>query len=412
MRAQLTLDSDKIDSASTGYGFGYKRNATVGLNAGYYGGVFISGGALTTIADGTIALTASQTNYVERTKAGVVSKNTSGFTAGSIPMFTATTDGTDVLVVTDKRQRNVFGDLKAVGRLTLTGANDALSFTGAAANPHYLEMINTGGQGRLGIEGSSGGQLATGSSAYATVVGSTAARSLHLFANGVVGVTLDVSGNLGVGVTPKAWGANRHAIEMSGSSTGYFSCANGPVALSSNLYYDTVDRFVGNGYGGIIAISGGSIIFITTNNNSSGADAAAALTQSMKLDQNGYLYLPAMASGGTTNMHWSSTAGQLFYVTSSLRYKHDIRDLEDMDLNLLRPVRYKSNNAEVDGDGDYFGFIAEEAHEKGLVELVGYRDGVPDSFHYDRVTVPLVKAVQRQTKQIAKLAAAVGVTLH
>ncbi len=139
LRAQLTLDSDKIDYAATGYAFGYKRNATSGLNAGYYGGVISSGGSLTTIADGTIALTASQTNYVERTQAGVISKNTSGFTAGKIPMFAAVTNGTDVTGVTDKRQRNVFGDLYAVGALGVTGnatvgstAANYLQFEGAA----------------------------------------------------------------------------------------------------------------------------------------------------------------------------------------------------------------------------------------------------------------------------------------
>ena len=119
---QLALDSDKVDSAASGYGFGYKRDTTAGLNIGYYGGVFISGGALTTVADGTIALTASQTNYVERTTAGVVSKNTAGFTAGLIRMFTATTNTTDIIAIVDKRQRNVFGDLKAVGDLTVLGS--------------------------------------------------------------------------------------------------------------------------------------------------------------------------------------------------------------------------------------------------------------------------------------------------
>lgn len=120
MRAQLTLDTDKVDSAATGYAFGYKRNTTTGLTYGYYGGVFIDGGAIVTIADGTVALSAGSTNYVERTKAGVVSKNTVGFTAGSIPMATVVTGGAAITGVTDKRQDNVFGDLKVLGGTNLT----------------------------------------------------------------------------------------------------------------------------------------------------------------------------------------------------------------------------------------------------------------------------------------------------
>ena len=128
-------------------------------------------------------------------------------------------------------------------------------------------------------------------------------------------------------------------------------------------------------------------------------------TTPMQLDASGNLYLPGMSPGGTTNMHWSSANGQLFHVTSALKYKHDVRDVEDIDLSLLRPVRYKSKNKEVDGDGDFFGFIADEAHEKGLVELVTYRDGEVDSFKYDRVTPLLWKIAQQQQALITSLTA-------
>lgn len=130
LRAQLSLDSDKVDSGAVGHAFGYKRNTTAALNVGYYGGVIISGGVLTTIADGTVALTDATTNYVERTKAGVVSKNTVGFTAGQIPMFTAVTAAGAVTTVVDKRQSNVFGDQVVEGTMTAKGLVD---LSGAAA---------------------------------------------------------------------------------------------------------------------------------------------------------------------------------------------------------------------------------------------------------------------------------------
>ena len=46
-------------------------------------------GVLTAIScnAAALALSASTTNYVEATRAGVVSKNTTGFTAGSIPLY-------------------------------------------------------------------------------------------------------------------------------------------------------------------------------------------------------------------------------------------------------------------------------------------------------------------------------------
>src|SRR4051812_34322542 len=63
--------------------FAYNGDTTTGLTLGYHGGRIRSGGAVITVAASTIALSSSTTNYVEVNSAGVVSKNTSGFTAGS-----------------------------------------------------------------------------------------------------------------------------------------------------------------------------------------------------------------------------------------------------------------------------------------------------------------------------------------
>lgn len=71
----------------------------------YYGGPMRIDGTLTVIANGTVAggLTASTTNYIEATRAGVVSKNTTAFTPGSIPLYTAVTNATAVTSYTDYR---------------------------------------------------------------------------------------------------------------------------------------------------------------------------------------------------------------------------------------------------------------------------------------------------------------------
>lgn len=55
---------------------------------GYKGGIVIAAdGAVTTASAGTVVLTNGATNYVERTLAGTVSKNTTGFTTGRLPMY-------------------------------------------------------------------------------------------------------------------------------------------------------------------------------------------------------------------------------------------------------------------------------------------------------------------------------------
>src|SRR5688572_30787658 len=72
---------------------GRDRYTSSGLTWGYYGGNFLNGsGAIVSIANDTITLDPSATNYVEMDSSGVVSSNTSGFTGGSIPLYEVVTD--------------------------------------------------------------------------------------------------------------------------------------------------------------------------------------------------------------------------------------------------------------------------------------------------------------------------------
>lgn len=92
-----------FDAASMAALFGRRASTTAGLTWGYYGGDLEVDGAITSIANGTVALTASATNYVEASRAGVVSVNTTGFTAGRIPLYTVITGASTVSSYTDNR---------------------------------------------------------------------------------------------------------------------------------------------------------------------------------------------------------------------------------------------------------------------------------------------------------------------
>jgi hypothetical protein len=82
-----------LDAASQAMLFARNSASSAALTWGFYGGMINLDGVLTRIANGTIALTASATNFVEATRAGVVSTNTTGFTAGRLPLYQVTTDG-------------------------------------------------------------------------------------------------------------------------------------------------------------------------------------------------------------------------------------------------------------------------------------------------------------------------------
>jgi hypothetical protein len=53
-------------------------------------------GVLTQIGNNVLALTASSNNYIEIARTGAISRNASGFTLGSIPLYLAVTGASTV----------------------------------------------------------------------------------------------------------------------------------------------------------------------------------------------------------------------------------------------------------------------------------------------------------------------------
>jgi hypothetical protein len=112
-------------------------------------------------------------------------------------------------------------------------------------------------------------------------------------------MTLDNSGNLGLGITPSSWGPNRPTLEFGGSTQGTIAFngnnSNG-YAFWTNSYYDgSFNRYKNNGWATLLSqpSTGG----YTWNVAPSGtAGAALTFTEAMRLDLNGNLLL-----GGTSN---------------------------------------------------------------------------------------------------------------
>lgn len=143
--------------------FSMRAETTGALTWGYYGGTILLNGTYTVIVDGTIALSASSTNYIEMTTGGTVSKNTTGFTAGRIPLYQVVTDASGPTSITDKRTiYKPYGYLSIAlsdANKTLTKVesdNDHIKFTGAltagrtitlpaVAKQYFINNATTGG---------------------------------------------------------------------------------------------------------------------------------------------------------------------------------------------------------------------------------------------------------------------------
>jgi len=96
-RSVEVLDAYAVDQWAT------DPETTGGLVYGYRGGVAFNGTAYIRVAAGTVTLTPSATNYVERDTAGAVSVNTVGFSATRLPMAKVTTDAGGIVDIEDNR---------------------------------------------------------------------------------------------------------------------------------------------------------------------------------------------------------------------------------------------------------------------------------------------------------------------
>lgn len=100
----ITADAWDVDSLAKGGGhFALDADTTTGLTFGYRAGRIFNGKTVISVAAGTLALSASNTNYVECSRAGVVSSNTSAFTSGAIPLYEVVCGVSSISSTTQKK---------------------------------------------------------------------------------------------------------------------------------------------------------------------------------------------------------------------------------------------------------------------------------------------------------------------
>jgi len=120
---------------------------------------------------------------------------------------------------------------------------------------------------------------------------------------------------------------------------------------------------------------------------------AGSLSTGLSIGQTGRIILPGL--DGKTQVHpdvsYRTTDGELFYQTSSERYKTDIVNLENSlnKVNSLRPVRFTDTNTNEPG----FGLIAEETNEI-IPEVVFTKDEQIEGISYSNLVPFLIKSIQ------------------
>lgn len=124
--------------------------------------------------------------------------------------------------------------------------------------------------------------------------------------------------------------------------------------------------------------------------------------------RSGRLTLTALQSAGASaNMYADAITGAVTRITSSLRYKKNVKQIAVSDETVLRlnAIQYEPKS-ELDCH-NYIGLIAEEIAvlEDPVLEMLVTRDfyGKPDAVNYDRLAVVLLPVVQRLIRRVQEL---------
>lgn len=129
MADKETQVNELFDAASPAMLYGRNALTTTALTWGYLGGRFNG----LSIANGTIALTASTTNYIEAdASTGAVSKSTTGWTTGKKPLYSIVTGASAVTSYQDFREAS--GGGLALPVAIAQGGTGATDAAGARAN--------------------------------------------------------------------------------------------------------------------------------------------------------------------------------------------------------------------------------------------------------------------------------------
>jgi len=119
-----------------------------------------------------------------------------------------------------------------------------------------------------------------------------------------------------------------------------------------------------------------------------------------QIQKDGGIFAPSLGSGSAAqSVYYDTGTDEIFYVSSSIRYKENVEDLPIglNDLLKLRPATYKYKS---NGNKDY-GFIAEEVYDAGLEEFVTFNeDGQIEGLKDNYFTVLSIKAIQEQQAMI------------
>jgi hypothetical protein len=177
------------------------------------------------------------------------------------------------------------GTSTPTAKLEVRDTNPTILLSNSSSRYGYMQWENSGSELRVGTDGVFGIRFDTNASRR---------------------MTLDSSGNLGLGVTPSAWGTTSKAMQF---STGAFEARSASFSSNTNAYFNSGWLYVGTGRATLYNQTDGQHVWY--NSASGTAGNAITFTQAMTLDAGGRLLLNRTTNNNNEILQISGNANAL-----------------------------------------------------------------------------------------------------
>jgi hypothetical protein len=400
-----TADGDGALSGLTGgfynsaFGFlSLLSNADASFNTGVGAGTLLANTANENTATGAGALL-SNTIGARNAASGAFAlfNNTEGndnTATGDRALFANTTASGNTAYGSFALGANTTGGLNtAVGAVTLPNNTIGNENTGIGLNALFsnTEGNNNTAVGRAAMGGNTTGENNTAIGWFAleqggvinTAIGSEALRNSTSAANTAVGAQALINATTG---GPFGIQANTAVGE-----SALFDCTTGfsNVAIGFGAGADLIDGarnvYIGQGVGAGAANETDRTYIRNINNTS-------------------------VSGAGTDTVTVNLTTGLLGHLSSSRRYKEDIKPMDKSSeaLYQLKPVTYRYKKEIDRTQAPAFGLIAEEVAEVDPNLVARNSQGQPESVHYEMVNAMLLNEFLKEHKKVEEQQATIG----
>ena len=392
-----TLVTPDLGTPASGTVTNLTGTASININ-GTVGATTPGTGAFTTLsATGTSTLVAVNAS-------GEIRRN-----LASDAVYSASTLNADhgVSVYNGSVTSNSYASIEFINRASGTAQAGISSVTSASTTSALAFQVMTSNVISEPMRLSGTGLAVTGAlSATGTLSGGTSGTAYSFSGSApATSLTLDSSGNLGLGVTPSAWTSPYKAIEVGFAGCSVASFSQTSMELAANAKYTSSnDRFAGTGYATKYQQSAGVHRWYTSSASGT-LDNVITFTQAMTLDASGIVTMNAYGAGAAT----FSAAGVISSVSDETwKIKDGVPVDTDAMLKKLEPGYwyYNDEKKETFGAERQLGFYAQNVNAAiGPEAAPTPEEGKPWGYYDRSVLAITVMSLQKALATIELLTA-------